>query len=173
MKRDFTYIDDIVTGVINVMGKVPKETEDGAPYKVYNIGNNKPENLLYFVETLEMCLMREGIIDRPPRRNLCLCSRGTYIRHMPMWTIPSRDFGFKPDTSLEEGPQGLKNGIGSFILIKTETNMRIQKDNILIRTATVDDAVQLNKWWNDGRVMEHAGFPYGLGGVFRRYYRKY
>ena len=41
--------------------------------------------------------------------------------------------------------------------------MRIQKDNILIRTATVDDAVQLNKWWNDGRVMEHAGFPYGLG----------
>ena len=76
MKRDFTYIDDIVTGVINVMGKVPKETEDGAPYKVYNIGNNKPENLLYFVETLEMCLMRKGLSTAPPRRNLCLCSRG-------------------------------------------------------------------------------------------------
>ena len=59
MKRDFTYIDDIVTGVINVMGKVPDKTEDGAPYKVYNIGNNKPENLLYFVETLEKCLIRE------------------------------------------------------------------------------------------------------------------
>lgn len=41
--------------------------------------------------------------------------------------------------------------------------MRIQKDNIVIRSATIDDAVQLNKWWNDGRVMEHAGFPNGLG----------
>ena len=41
--------------------------------------------------------------------------------------------------------------------------MRIQKDNIVIRSATIDDAIQLNKWWNDGRVMEHAGFPNGLG----------
>ena len=56
MKRDFTYIDDIITGVINVMGKVPDETEDGAPYKVYNIGNNKPENLLYFVKRLKNAL---------------------------------------------------------------------------------------------------------------------
>jgi len=40
--------------------------------------------------------------------------------------------------------------------------MRIQKDNIVIRSATIDDAIQLNKWWNDGRVMEHAGFPNGL-----------
>jgi RimJ/RimL family protein N-acetyltransferase len=41
--------------------------------------------------------------------------------------------------------------------------MKIQKDNIVIRSATIDDAVQLNKWWNDGSVMEHAGFPKGLG----------
>lgn len=41
--------------------------------------------------------------------------------------------------------------------------MRIEKDNIVIRSATIDDATQLNKWWNDGRVMEHAGFPNGLG----------
>ena len=41
--------------------------------------------------------------------------------------------------------------------------MRIQKDNIVIRSATIDDAIQLNKWWNDGKVMEHAGFPNGLG----------
>lgn len=41
--------------------------------------------------------------------------------------------------------------------------MRIEKDNIVIRSATVDDAIQLNKWWNDGRVMEHAGFPNGIG----------
>lgn len=42
-------------------------------------------------------------------------------------------------------------------------NIREQKDNIVIRSATVDDAVQLNRWWNDGKVMEHAGFPNGLG----------
>ncbi len=43
--------------------------------------------------------------------------------------------------------------------------MRIQKDNIVIRSATTDDAIQLNNWWNDGRIMEHAGFPKGgLGG---------
>lgn len=41
--------------------------------------------------------------------------------------------------------------------------MRIQKDNIVIRSATIDDAVLLNTWWNDGKVMEHAGFPNGLG----------
>ena len=41
--------------------------------------------------------------------------------------------------------------------------MRIQNDNIVIRSATIDDAIQLNKWWNDGRVMEHAGFPNGIG----------
>ena len=41
--------------------------------------------------------------------------------------------------------------------------MRIQKENIVIRSATIDDAIQLNKWWNDGKIMEHAGFPNGLG----------
>lgn len=41
--------------------------------------------------------------------------------------------------------------------------MRIQRDNIVIRSATIDDAIQLNKWWNDGKVMGHAGFPNGLG----------
>lgn len=56
MKRDFTYIDDIITGVVNVMSKTPSENEDGAPYKIYNIGNNKPENLLYFVERLKNAL---------------------------------------------------------------------------------------------------------------------
>jgi len=103
MKRDFTYIDDIVTGVINVMGKVPKETEDGAPYKVYNIGNNKPENLLYFVETLEMCLMREGIIDRPAEKELVPMQPGDVYQTYADVDDLIRDFGFKPDTSLEEG----------------------------------------------------------------------
>lgn len=103
MKRDFTYIDDIVTGVVNVMGKVPKKTADGAPYKVYNIGNNKPENLLYFVETLEKCLMREGIIDRPAEKELLPMQPGDVYQTYADVDDLVRDFGFKPDTSLEEG----------------------------------------------------------------------
>jgi UDP-glucuronate 4-epimerase len=67
MKRDFTYIDDIITGVINVMGKIPGETEEGAPYRIYNIGNNKPEDLLNFVKTLERLggsALADSILDR-------------------------------------------------------------------------------------------------------------
>ena len=70
MYRDFTYIDDIVKGIVNVMQKSPDETEDGAPYKIYNIGNNKPESLMYFVETLEKCLINEGIISEPGKKVL-------------------------------------------------------------------------------------------------------
>jgi len=103
MKRDFTYIDDIVTGVISVMGKAPAETADGAPYKVYNIGNNKPENLLYFVETLEKCLLDEGIIDRPAEKELLPMQPGDVYQTYADVDDLVRDFGFKPNTSLEEG----------------------------------------------------------------------
>jgi nucleoside-diphosphate-sugar epimerase len=103
MKRDFTYIDDIVTGVVNVVGKVPVETEDGAPYKVYNIGNNKPENLLYFVETLEKCLIKEGIIDHPAEKELLPMQPGDVYQTYADVDDLVRDFGFKPNTSLEEG----------------------------------------------------------------------
>lgn len=103
MKRDFTYIDDIVTGVVNVMGKVPDVTEDGAPYKVYNIGNNKPENLLYFVETLEKCLMREGIIDKPAEKELLPMQQGDVYQTYADVDDLVKDFNFKPNTSLEEG----------------------------------------------------------------------
>lgn len=103
MKRDFTYIDDIVTGVVNIMGKVPAETEDGAPYKVYNIGNNKPENLLYFVQTLEKCLMREGIIDKPAEKELLPMQQGDVYQTYADVDDLVKDFNFKPNTSLEEG----------------------------------------------------------------------
>lgn len=103
MKRDFTYIDDIVTGVVNVMGKVPDETDNGAPYKVYNIGNNKPENLLYFVETLEKCLMQEGIISNPVEKELLPMQPGDVYQTYADVEDLVRDFNFKPNTSLEEG----------------------------------------------------------------------
>ncbi|MBQ6570545.1 MAG: SDR family NAD(P)-dependent oxidoreductase [Clostridia bacterium] len=103
MKRDFTYVDDIVTGIVNVMGKAPEETEDGAPYKVYNIGNNQPENLLYFVETLEKCLMKEGIISAPAEKELLPMQPGDVYQTYADVTDLINDFGFKPSTSLEEG----------------------------------------------------------------------
>lgn len=103
MKRDFTYIDDIITGVVNVMGKVPAETEDGAPYKIYNIGNNKPENLLFFVETLENCLMREGLIDKPAEKEFLPMQPGDVYQTYADVDDLICDFNFRPNTSLEEG----------------------------------------------------------------------
>jgi nucleoside-diphosphate-sugar epimerase len=100
MKRDFTYIDDVVTGVVNVMGRTPK-SEEG--YQVYNIGNNKPETLLYFVETLEKCLMSEGIIDKPGEKELLAMQPGDVYQTYADMEALERDFGFKPCTRLEDG----------------------------------------------------------------------
>jgi UDP-glucuronate 4-epimerase len=103
MRRDFTYIDDIVTGVIDVMGRIPDETKDGARYKIYNIGNSQPESLGYFVETLERVLMEEGVISKPPEHELLPMQPGdVYQTYADIFDL-ERDFGFKPSTSLEEG----------------------------------------------------------------------
>ncbi len=103
MKRDFTYIDDIVTGIVNVMQKPPAENEDGALYKVYNIGNNKPEDLLYFVETLEECLMKEGIIEARAEKEFLPMQQGDVYQTFADVDDLVRDFDFKPNTSLKEG----------------------------------------------------------------------
>lgn len=103
MYRDFTYIDDIVTGIVNVMQKSPSETEDGAPYKIYNIGNNKPESLLRFVEILEQCLMKEGIIKEPGKKEFLPMQAGDVYQTYADVSDLERDFGFKPATSLEKG----------------------------------------------------------------------
>ncbi len=103
MKRDFTYIDDIVTGIVNVMQKPPVENEDGVRYKVYNIGNNKPEDLLYFVETLEKCLIREGITDKPAEKEFLPMQQGDVYQTYADVDDLIKDFNFKPNTSLEEG----------------------------------------------------------------------
>lgn len=103
MYRDFTYIDDIVTGIVNVMQKTPAETEDGAPYKVYNIGNNNPESLMYFVETLEKCLLKQGIIKEPAKKELLPMQPGDVYQTFADVTDLQKDFGFKPSTPLAEG----------------------------------------------------------------------
>ena len=103
MKRDFTYIDDIVTGIANVMKKVPDENKDGVKYKVYNIGNNKPESLLYFVETLEKSLIRNEITDKPVEKEFLPMQPGDVYQTYADIDDLIKDFDFKPNTSLEEG----------------------------------------------------------------------
>lgn len=111
-KRDFTYIDDIVEGVIRVMGGAPerKTGEDGlpvSPYAVYNIGNQNPENLLDFVMILQEELIRAGVLpedyDFEAHKELVPMQPGdvpvTYADCEPLL----RDYGFKPSTSLRDG----------------------------------------------------------------------
>lgn len=103
MYRDFTYIDDIVKGISLVLQKSPEPTEDNAKYKIYNIGNNQPESLMYFVETLEKCLMKEGIINKAADKELLPMQPGDVYQTYADVDELVRDFGFKPSTSLEEG----------------------------------------------------------------------
>ncbi|MCQ2147754.1 MAG: NAD-dependent epimerase/dehydratase family protein [Bacteroidales bacterium] len=111
-KRDFTYVDDIVEGVIRIMHKAPRRTngEDGLPnppYAVYNIGNNSPENLLDFVDILQQELIRAEVLpsdyDFDAHKELVPMQPGdvpvTYADTAPL----ERDFGFKPSTPLREG----------------------------------------------------------------------
>ena len=111
-KRDFTYVDDIVEGVVRVMAKAPekKNGEDGLPippYAVYNIGNSDPENLLDFVQILSEELVRAGVLpadyDFEAHKELVPMQPGdvpvTFADTEPL----ERDFGFKPHTPLRDG----------------------------------------------------------------------
>ena len=111
-KRDFTYVDDIVEGVIRVMNKAPERVngEDGLPlppYKVYNIGNNQPENLLDFVDILQQELIRAGVLpedyDFEAHKELVPMQPGDVPITYADTTALEEDFGFKPNTSLREG----------------------------------------------------------------------
>ena len=111
-KRDFTYVDDIVEGVMRVMAKAPerKVGEDGLPvppYKVYNIGNNHPENLLDFVRILQEELIRAGVLpadyDFEAHKELVPMQPGDVPVTYADTTALEEDFGFRPSTSLREG----------------------------------------------------------------------
>lgn len=111
-KRDFTYVDDIVTGVEKVMQKAPDKAtgEDGLPlppYKVYNIGNNSPENLLDFVQILSEELVRAGVLpadyDFEAHKELVPMQPGDVPVTYADTSALERDFGFKPSTSLRTG----------------------------------------------------------------------
>jgi UDP-glucuronate 4-epimerase len=108
MRRDFTYIDDIIEGVLRVMDKIPEpnpawngnDPDPGtsfAPYKLYNIGNNNPVELLRFIEILEDCLGKKA------KKNLLPLQPGDVPATYADVDDLMRDVGFKPNTSVEEG----------------------------------------------------------------------
>ena len=111
-KRDFTYVDDIVEGVVRVMAKAPekKNGEDGLPippYAVYNIGNSNPENLLDFVQILSEELVRAKVLpedyDFEAHKELVPMQPGDVPVTYADTSALERDFGYKPSTSLREG----------------------------------------------------------------------
>jgi UDP-glucuronate 4-epimerase len=108
MKRDFTYIDDIVEGVVRVSDHLPQPNADWsslhpdpgasrAPYKVYNIGNNNPENLLHFIEVLENCLGKQA------EKRLLPIQPGDVPETAADIEDLVRDVGFRPDTPIAIG----------------------------------------------------------------------
>lgn len=111
-KRDFTYVDDIVEGVIRVMQRAPerKKGEDGLPvppYALYNIGNSHPENLLDFVDILQQELIRAGVLpetyDFEAHKELVPMQAGDVPVTYADTSALERDFGYKPSTSLRDG----------------------------------------------------------------------
>lgn len=128
-KRDFTYIDDIVEGVVRVMQGAPEKIsgEDGLPlppYAVYNIGNNQPENLLDFVDILQQELIRAGVLpeeyDFEAHKELVPMQPGDVPITYADTTALERDFGFKPSTSL-------RNGLRAFVEWYQEFYLKDQK----------------------------------------------
>ena len=106
-KRDFTFVDDIVKGVVNVMQVAPSENENGVRYKVYNIGNNDPVNLLDFVDILQQELISAGVLpedyDFESHKELVPMQPGDVEITYADVSALQEDFGFKPSTPLREG----------------------------------------------------------------------
>jgi len=119
MKRDFTYIDDIIEGIARVLNNPPhpnpnwnKEKADpgtsSAPYKVYNIGNNKPVELMEFIETLEKKLGKKAKKEFLPLQDGDVPETYADIDDLV------RDFGFKPNTTIDEGIEKFVEWYGEY-----------------------------------------------------------
>lgn len=119
-KRDFTYIDDIVTGVNAVMQCAPLPNDDGVKYNIYNIGNNQPENLLDFVEILQDELKAVGVLsqdyDFEAHKELVGMQPGDVEITYADVTALERDFGFKPQTRLRDGLRNFAKWYKEFYL---------------------------------------------------------
>ena len=121
--RDFTFVDDIVEGVVRIMQGAPekKQGEDGLPlppYAVYNIGNNNPENLLNFVDILQQELIRAKVLpedyDFDAHKQLVPMQPGDVPTTYADTSALERDFGFKPSTSLRDGLRAFAEWYASF-----------------------------------------------------------
>lgn len=130
-KRDFTYIDDIVEGVIRVMQGAPqrKNGEDGLPvppYAIYNIGNQNPENLLDFVQILQEELIYAGVLpkdyDFEAHKRLVPMQPGDVPVTYADTSALERDFGYKPSTSLREGLRKFAEWYAKFYKCKIRGN---------------------------------------------------
>lgn len=105
MERDFTYIDDVINGIIKIIDRPPSINSNppsdclntSAPYKIYNIGNNKPENLLSFIEIIEKCLGKKS------RKNFLPMQPGDVVRTYANIDNLYDEIGYKPITHIEEG----------------------------------------------------------------------
>lgn len=126
-KRDFTYVDDIVEGVVRIMQGAPQKLqgEDGLPmppYSLYNIGNNQPENLLNFVTILQEELIRAGVLptdyDFESHKELVAMQPGDVPVTYADTSALEQDFGFKPKTSLREGLRKFAEWYASFYQTK-------------------------------------------------------
>jgi UDP-glucuronate 4-epimerase len=132
-RRDFTYVDDVTEGILRVLKCAPerKTGEDGlpeAPYRIYNIGNSHPENLLEFVDILQQELVRAGVLsadfDFAAHRELVPMQPGdvpvTYADTDPL----QRDFGFRPSTPLRSGLRSFAEWYADFYSAKGELQAR-------------------------------------------------
>ena len=118
MERDFTYIDDIVTGIVSILiAPPPSPNPQGVPSRIYNIGNSSPVTLLHFVETLERVLIDEGIIDRPLSYELLPMQPGDVLQTFADVHALEHDFGFRPQTSLDDGLRAFARWYKTFYVI--------------------------------------------------------
>jgi UDP-glucuronate 4-epimerase len=97
MQRDFTYIDDIVEGVVRVIDNKPQRFQNEPPYKLYNIGNNKPVNLLHFIENIENALGKKAIKQFEPIQAGDVTTTYANVDNL------ISDLGYAPKTQIDEG----------------------------------------------------------------------
>lgn len=105
MKRDFTYIDDIVGSMERMLNQPPSADEHGVPHKVYNIGNSNPEQLMYFIETLEKALSKASGREIVAKKEFLPMQPGDVYATFADTEPLEKAFGFKPSTSIEDGLQ--------------------------------------------------------------------
>jgi UDP-glucuronate 4-epimerase len=129
MQRDFTYVDDVVEGVVRVLatppspdptwsGDRPDPGTSRAPYRLYNIGNDRPVELLRCIEVLEECL------GRPAKKNLLPLQPGDVPATRADIADLARDFGYRPQTTIEEGVARFVEWYRAYYGVPTQVNGR-------------------------------------------------